>query len=182
VTRTIALWARRLVSSLSPSPVFDAAIGDLAEEYHLRSQSMSHLRATSWYWGQVVRSLPVMWCAAVRRDGWLVTIGVALLAWIAASALEAVADLALAAWLGSDAPLVAFPGFAIGLAAMACGGYLAGRMRPPAVAMLGAMVFIVVALLMIVDGHSAPLWYQMGFLLGGPLVSMAGGTCQKTLS
>lgn len=182
MTRTMAIWAQRIVASLNLSPVFDAAIGDLAEEYQLRSQSMSHVRAASWYWGQVVRSLPVMWWAAVRRDGWLATIGVALLAWIAASVLEAVADFALVAWLDSDAPVTALPGFAIGLAAMACGGYLASRLRPRATPMLAGVVFVVVAVLMIADGHSAPMWYQVGFLVGGPVMSMAGGAWRRTLS
>ena len=60
-------WTSRLVEQLVPAQMFDAVLGDLAEEYALRHQGTSRARASQWYWGQLIRSaLPMMWLD-VRR-------------------------------------------------------------------------------------------------------------------
>jgi len=180
--KPITRWTSDFVTRLLPDQPADAAIGDLTEEYVLRYHSTSRLRAAGWYCGQVVRSIPVLWWAGLRREGWLATVAVAIGAYVAASAAESVADLAMSALLASDAAVRAVPGFAIGMIATAFGGYLAASIRRSAVAVLAAIVFLVVVILMLTSSEPVPLWYQIGFLLGGPLVSMAGGTWRRTLS
>ena len=70
----------------------------------------------------------------------------------------------------------------IGLATMTLGGYLAASIRSAAATVLAAIVFTVVVLLIVITSEPVPAWYSIGFLLGGPLASLAGGTWRRTLS
>lgn len=152
---------------------FEAVLGDLAEEYALRQQDTSTARAHTWYWGQLVRSMPALIWLDVRRQGALSTIATAVAAWIVASTIESLAMIAI---LGSDAGGGTLPHFLIGLGAIALSGYLAALVRPAAPGILAAIVFVVVIALMFVSTERVPVWFQFGFLLMGPLASMAGGT------
>jgi hypothetical protein len=149
----------------------EAVMGDLAEEYALRARS-----ASLWYWGQVYRSIPPMvWCS-VRRGHWLSTLSVAMGAYIAAGAVEFAADLAISRWVAPGAPAHAVLGLIAGLATMALGGYIAAWIRPGAATALAGVVMISVAVLMVTKTGAVPLWYQLAFLIAGPLASLAGGT------
>jgi len=59
---------------------------------------------------------------------------------------------------------------------MVLGGYLAAWIRPGAATALAGIVIITVAVLMATKSDSMPLWYQLAFLIAGPLASLAGGT------
>jgi len=176
MSRWLRAWTQHAVAQLVPVRTFDAALGDLAEEYALRAQRMSTLRARKWYWGQLARSMPQMMWIDVRRQGWAMTLAVALGAWVVASLVEAIADQMLIAWFGSDAPVRAIPGALVGLSALGLGGYLAGLVRPAAPKLLAIFVALLVVMLMIVQAGDAPLWYGAIFLVFGPVVSLAGGT------
>jgi hypothetical protein len=161
---------------------FDAALGDLAEEYAVRAQRTTSLHAKTWYWGQLARSMPQMMWLDVRRQGWVMTLAVALGAWVVASLVEAIADQLLIAWSGSDAAVHAIPGALVGLAALGLGGYLAALVRPAATKVLAVFVALFVAVLMILEVGHASLWYGAIFLVCGPLASLAGGTWRSMLS
>lgn len=93
-----------------------------------------------------------------------------------AGGVEFGGELAIAKLIAHDALVRSVLGLAVGLATMAAGEYVAARIRPGAAAGLAAIVMIAVAILMVIRSDSAPLWYQIAFLIGGPLVSLAGGT------
>jgi hypothetical protein len=58
---------------------------------------------------------------------------------------------------------------------MVLGGYVAARIRRGAAAALAVLIAVTVVALMTATSESAPLWYQGGFLVFGPLASLAGG-------
>jgi hypothetical protein len=180
--RQLSTWTRHAIEQLVPVELFDAALGDLAEEYALRAQRTSSLRASRWYLGQIARSMPRMMWIDIRRGGSVATIAVAFGAWLVASLVESIADAAVIARYGSDAVVEGVPGLVVGLAAIALGGCLAALVRPAATKVLAAIIAIVVAALMIAGAGKAPLWYGVAFLVFGPLMAIAGGTWRRMLS
>jgi len=180
--RWLSTWTHHAIAQLVPVQAFDAALGDLAEEYTLRAQRTSSLRAARWYWGQIVRSMPQMMWIDIRRGGVLATFAIACGAWLVASVVESIADAALVVAFGSDDTVSALPGVLVGLAAFAFGGYLAAVVRPAAIKVLAAMIALVVATFMIAGVGQAPLWYGVAFLVFGPLTAIAGGAWRNTLS
>lgn len=178
----LSRWTSRAIAQFVPLHTLDAALGDLAEEYALRAQGTTTLRASRWYWGQLVRSMPQMMWMDIRRQGWVATLAVAIGAWVIAGLVESMADAALVAWSGSAAAVNGVPGALIGLTALALGGYLAALVRPAATKVLAGIIVFVVSVLMLADVGDAPLWYGVAFLVFGPLMSIAGGAWRKTVS
>lgn len=166
----------RILALIIPERDREAVIGDLAEEYALRLRSDSRFTVSRWYWAQVCRSVfPMAW-SSLRRGHWLITLGVALIAYVAAGAVEFAGDWALAQFIASGAQLGWILGLILGLATMAFGGYFAAWIRPGAATAMAGIVLISVAALMATRSESVPLWYQVAFLIAGPLASLAGGT------
>jgi hypothetical protein len=177
----LSRWVSRAIAQLVPLHTLDAALGDLAEEYALRAQSTSPLAVSRWYWGQIARSMPQMMWIDIRRQGWVATVAVGCAAWLIASFIEAAADRLLIAWLGPDAPVHALPGALVGLSALGFGGYLAALVRPAATKVLAGLTAVVVVALTIAGAGDVSPWYAAIFLVFGPLASIAGGTCRRTL-
>jgi hypothetical protein len=178
----LSRWASRGIAQLVPLRTLDAALGDLAEEYALRAQGTTPRRASRWYWGQLARSLPQLMWIDIRVQGWVSTIAAAIGAWVIASVVESIADVALVAWSGSASAITGVPGALIGLTTLALGGYLAALVRPAATKVLAGIIALVVCVLMLAGAGDAPLWYGVAFLVFGPLMSIAGGAWRKTLS
>jgi hypothetical protein len=168
--------ASGLLGRILPEKDREAVLGDLAEEYALRARSTSPLSVAHWYWRQVCRSIPrVVWCF-VRRGCWLRTLTVAIGAYIAAGMIEFAGDAAISRLFPEGALIQAALGVIAGLATMALAGYIAARIRAGAEAALAGIVATSVVVLMATRSDSAPLWYQLAFLIGGPVASWAGGT------
>jgi hypothetical protein len=169
-----ATW---LLARLLPARDRDAIIGDLVEEYALRAQSSSSAIATRWYWGQVCRSLPAFLWSSLKRGQWIGTVGVAMVMYVVANGLEAIGDVAISRLLHltpeSHSHIVV--SLVVGLTTMALGGYVAARTRRNADMVLASLILIGVAVLMVAIPDSVPLWYQIAFLVAGPLASLAGG-------
>jgi hypothetical protein len=178
----LSTWVNRALAQLVPLQTLEAALGDLAEEYALKSQDTSSRRASRWYWGQLARSMPQMMWLDIRRCGVVTTFAVAFGAWLAASIVESIADMALIALYGSTAVIEGLPGLLAGLAAFALGGYVAALVRPAATKVLAGMVLFLVAAFIIAGVGNAPIWYGVSFMVFGPLMSIAGGTWRNRLS
>ena len=71
-------------------------------------------------------------------------------------------------------------GAAVGLLSAMGAGYGIALYRPRATLVLVAMGLLTVAVLMVVAPHSAPLWYQIAFLLGGPVAIVAGSASARS--
>lgn len=172
IAKSILRVAAAFLHVLLPASQREPVLGDLAEEYASRARSGS---ALPWLFGQVCRSVPAVFCMAVRRDAWLSTIGIAVGAWVAASVFESAAVVATSRLVGDRVVLGAMLGTLLGMLSMACGGYVAALLRPGAAHVMAAVVLIVVIALMLAPENTSPLWYQLTFLLVGPVAPMLGG-------
>jgi hypothetical protein len=167
-------WPAWLLERLMPSRVLESALGDLAEEYAIRAQAVPALAAGYWYWMQIGCSIPVLFGIALKHAGMLRTLAVAVAADLGAGVAEDSTNRAIGLIPLSD-PARAVAGVFVGVTAVACAGYVAARIRPPAAPVLAALVFAIVVTLMIVAGDGVPLWYQLAFLVFAPVASIAGG-------
>ena len=169
----VATW---LLACVLPASDRDAVLGDLVEEHAIRARIVAAPTAAVWFWKQVLGSIPSVLWMGIRRGAWLTTLGVAFGAYVVAGAIEFVGEVVIARLVGPDARAVPVLGAAFGLATIVLGGYVASRIRPRAATVLAAIVMLVVATLFVTVPDSAPLWYALTFLIGGPLAALAGGT------
>jgi hypothetical protein len=164
-----------LLECVLPGRELDYVIGDLVEEYALRSRRSSAMPVRYWYTMQVCRSIvPLLW-TSMTRAGWPGTLAIASAAWVTASVVEALGIELLQLVLAPDSFSFILGSMVIGLATIAGGGYLAGRIRQPSPMVMAAIVLLVVVVLMATSSDSAPLWYALVFLIAGPLAAVGGG-------
>jgi hypothetical protein len=102
-------------------------------------------------------------------------------AFILASFFEFAATWALSKLLTPDTNAFTVVNLVFGLAAIGLAGYLAAWIRGPAAAnFLAGIILMAVVSLLVTVSESAPLWYGVLFLIGGPLAALAGGTlCRR---
>jgi hypothetical protein len=172
----VVAWITWAVEWLLPRQLVDEVVGDVVEEYELRRRSAPESADVLWVLSQFCRSLAPVICLSVRREGWLVTIGAGVGCFVVVNFVEAAADALILPLLAVHAQLQAGVGLLLGLGAMTLGGYLAARIRSAAPIVLSVMIFITVAVLMRMGVGNVPMWYQLGFLILGPLASLKGGT------
>jgi hypothetical protein len=164
-----------LLECVLPGRECDYVMGDLIEEYALRARRSAAMPVRYWYTLQVCRSVvPLLWMSTTRA-GWLGTLGIAGAAWMTASIVEALGVMLLQLVLAPDSFVLALGSTAIGLATIAGGGYLAGRISQPSPMVMAAIVLLVVVVLMATASDTAPLWYALVFLVGGPVAAIGGG-------
>ena len=167
----LATW---FLSCLLSEADQEAVIGDLIEEYELR-RSQSSRNVSWWYWNQVLRSvLPLLW-TAVRRTQWPGILGAAVAAYVLVTIIESAASIAVQQLIVPGAFVQGLISLTVTLSAIVLGGYVAARIRRGAAAALAVLIALTVVALMTATSESAPLWYQVGFLVFGPLASLAGG-------
>jgi hypothetical protein len=147
-------------------------LGDLAEERALLAASLTPRHAARWYRRQMLRSIPPVIWANVRRGVWLKTMGAAIAGYLVAAILIIASDSAVgmigAGWRMELASLM------VGALVMALGGYLASAMRPRAAMLLSVMVAALSILNLFMPTGEA-IWYKIGLVLVGPAASLAGG-------
>lgn len=153
----------------------EATIGDLEEEYLLRSRSTGDPAVFRWYWSQIARTIPLLVWTSVRRGGWAM-LAVALGACIVQAAVELASKFALSSLSAADTRLPAFLTLIIGLPSLVFVSYLAARIRPGAATAMAGLILIAVAIQIVVKpGGDLPYWNQMAALLVGPSAAFAGG-------
>ena len=165
-----------LVSRVVKESNRDALLGDLSEEFALRARLADATTASLWYWGQVGRSIPCMLWDAFKAGRWLLTLIVAMGAYIAAGLFEFVGTAALATLVARDSRHYMLLNLIVGLTTMGIGGYFAAWVRSGAATVLAGMLLLGMAPLMVWFSDSAPLWYQLAFLSLGPMAALGGGS------
>jgi hypothetical protein len=165
-----------LLSQIVAEHSREAILGDLAEECAVRARSAHETTVFCWYWGQVCRSIPPVLWQAFKSGRWLPTLLAALGAYIGAGLLEFTGTIALTKLVPPDGRYYRLLILIIGLTTMGMGGFVAAGIRRRAATVLAGIVLIVVAVLMVMFGDSAPLWYQIAFLSLGPLTAYGGGS------
>lgn len=163
----------RLLERLIPEPHREALLGDLAEERALRSRSGGAPSAARWHRRQLLGSVVPLLGVAVKRSRWAATLGVALGAYLALGIVELAATLALDRLVTAGTDVTLLLSLIVGVAIAALIGYQAARIRPGAALTLAVIMVVVVAALMATSGESAPLWYQLGYLVAGPAAVLA---------
>lgn len=159
--------------SLIVSPdVCDAVVGDLCEEFSLRALA-SPTDAARWYWRQALRSLPQLCATRARDTRWLSTVAVATAAYPVVGVFNAVGMFLSARWLGAWAANQALTA-AVGLVAIGAGAHVASRIRPSAGHVLGGLVMCAALSFLLFRVDRSPVWYQVTFLLLGPLSAHLG--------
>jgi hypothetical protein len=169
-------WASRLLACVLPPRDVEAAIGDLEEEYALRCQATSRASTARWYWGQVVRSVPVFAWASVRRGGWASTLAVALGACVVQAAIEFATKFAMSAVVAPDTRLPAILTLVVSLPTLVLLSFLAARIRPGGATMLTTVILAAIVFQLAVKTNAGlPVWNQIAALVVAPSAAFAGG-------
>lgn len=95
-------------------------------------------------------------------------------AYLFVGVLNAAGMAVVARWLGVSLSTTHLPAAMVGLIAICSGAHLASRIRPPAGHVLGGLVAVVAGLLLLFTVDTAPWWYQLTFLILGPLSARLG--------
>jgi hypothetical protein len=167
--------AEKLLSGVTLAGDRDALMGDLCEEYVSRA-SASPSAAARWYWTQAIRSWPILLGRRASHGRWLSTLAIAIAAYVVVGALNAAGTSMVSWWLGSSVPLGQIPSAAIGLVAIGSGAYLASRLRPSAGEVVGGLVAAMAVLMLLFPMDASPMWYQLLFLVVGPLAAHLAST------
>jgi hypothetical protein len=150
-------------------------LGDLAEERALLAGTLSPSALARWHRSQMLRSVPPILWAHIRRGLWLKTLGATLAAYFLVAGLIAVGDIVLTAARVRPA-LYPFASLAASFLVMTLGGYLAAAMRPRAPAALAVLSAALAMVSMTLPGPHAPFWYECGLVFLGPAAALAGGS------
>ena len=89
---TFACW---LLETVVPTPYREALLGDLIEEYTLRTESTSRFTASRWFWSQTCRSVPSMVWSSLRSRDCLISMSIAMGVYIVMEILAYAADLTI---------------------------------------------------------------------------------------
>jgi hypothetical protein len=169
-------WAGRLFACVLPPRDVEVAVGDLEEEYAVRSEATSMASAAHWYWGQVGRSIPILAWASVRQGGWATTLAVAVGACIVQAAVELTTKFAISAVVVPDTGLPAILTLFVTLPTLVFLSYLAARIRPGGATMLTALILIAVVLQLVLKTNAGlPVSNQIAALVVGPSAAFTGG-------
>jgi hypothetical protein len=160
----LATW---VLSRLVPESERDPLIGDLAEEYVLRSKATSSSAARKWFLWQVCASVPPLLWARLRRPMWLATFGLALAAYIAVGIVDIVTNWVISRF-NPLSLLLSFP-------MVVLIGYCAARFRPKAATVLAAMMLVSVTVMTVTTTETVPLWYRIAYFFVGPAAVLIGG-------
>jgi hypothetical protein len=164
----LACW---FLESVLPIEYRECMLGDLIEEFALRAESSSSSMASRWFWGQACRSVCSMILSSIQRGDWVISMGIAMGAFLIMAMLKIAADSMISILLAPKqidhvvlAPIVF-------LASAAIGGCIAARIRRGATLPLALMVMISVAVLIGIKACPIPVpwWYPFSFLTLGPL-------------
>ncbi len=170
--------ATRLLSRVLEPGVRDEVIGDLVEEYELRAAG-SGPAAARWYWRQTLRSYPVLIGRRARRDRWMSTAAVAIGSYVVVGLLNAAGTSLVEPWIDRSSDTQYLATAMVGLAAIGSGAHLASRFRPAAGRVLGGLVAIVALLMLGSPVDASPAWYQLLFLILGPVVAYGGAAAAR---
>lgn len=180
-TLLLATW---ILSRLAPESEREPLVGDLMEEYELRTTATSPSAALKWYLRQVCASAaPLLW-ARIRRAAWpfISTIGVALLAYIAVGVVDFGVKWVIPNWT-ADGTFAPNPlGMIVTSALVVVIGYHAARFRRRAPIVLGAIMMLVVVWMLWASGETSPLWFRIAYVFVGPGAALLGGALYSSRS
>jgi hypothetical protein len=158
----------RLVSERDREPL----IGDLEEEYALRTRIDPSSAPLVWCLRQICSSIPPVVAARLVGEAWLATLGVALVAYFAVGLGQVLIYLAIPA---SSAPTYDPLGVIVTFPMVVVIGYFAEKARRRAAVVLGAMMLLAITVVTALTTENAPAWYLAAYFFVGPLGAVVGG-------
>jgi len=170
-----------ILTWLLPSAHAEALLGDLLEERRLRLQLhvSSPASVARWHWMQLALSLPVLlWASFYRRSSFL-TLGTAVVSYLAAGGVVFVLRAALLPMTTSTFARTVIDVLLCGVLAMTAAGYVAASIRPGAAPLLAVLVLVAMSMMMAFDLAGVPLWYEGSFLVIGSLAPIAGAALSR---
>jgi hypothetical protein len=175
-----AQLATSLLSCVLPQQDVETIIGDLEEEYVERSQCRSE--RVSWYWIQVVRSLPTLLWLPIHRNGWRSTIAVAFVACAAQAAIEVGTGVTLFLLSSSDAWWSSGVALLVTLLSLVVVSYHGTRVRPGAAALIALTAVVATAVKWLFSGAGRDVVAgQLVALLVLPTTALMGGALSLRL-
>lgn len=154
----------------------EALIGDLEEERLLRSRSAPPQEVAGWYRRQIVRSVPHLLWAALRRGRLPTTVAIAVVVCLLQAIIELTMKSVLLALLVRDVSVPALATLFVSLPALVFLSYVATRIRPGAALLLAGLIVLAVSIQLIAEFPTRlALWNQIVALLSGPSAALAGG-------
>lgn len=171
--------AAKLLSGVIHRNERDALLGDLCEEHAARA-AVSAPAAARWYWNQAIRSLPILLGRRARHGRWLSTLAIAIAAYVVVGTLNAIGTFLVVRQIDGLAVPSRFASAIVGLLAISSGAHLASRVRPSAGPVLGGLVVLVTVAMLWFPVDASPVWYQLTFLVLGPLAAHLGSAAAPT--
>lgn len=172
----MATW---ILSRLAPKDERDPLVGDLIEEFALRSNTTSGSAALRWYVTQVLVSAPLLLRLRLARVAWLSTIGAALIAYIAVAVAELSIDWAISNRTSAGAFAFKPLGLIILFPTVVLIGYVAGWFRRGAPIVLGAMMLLLVTTMTLSSTESVPPLWGVAYFVTGPSAAFIGGALRS---
>jgi len=171
--------ATRVFSLLVPKELRDPLIGDLAQEYALRAQTVDSSAALKWYLKEMCASIaPLLW-TRITHSAWASTLGVAVVAYLAVFLTQLIIFRAIYTSFGSvPKPLDLTVSFLV-VASMA---YVAERLRRRAAIVLGAIALLVSTSIVVLTPQASPLWFRIALFLVGPVAAFVGSVLPSLTS
>lgn len=166
----------RMLARIMPDAEAEGLVGDLIEEYQLRLHAGPRA-AARWYWKQFAGSIPSLVWASARRGAWLRTLAVAVASYLVVGIVEYALSAVVTA-MPAPGVVRSLLLLLAGLVALTAGGYVAASFRREAVGLLALFVLVATCSMMSAAPGSAPMWYQLAFLVLGPLSPMMGAVWQ----
>jgi hypothetical protein len=164
-----------IFARLVPKDEREPLLGDLAEEYLLRSNAASPAAALRWYLQQVCASAVSLLWARLTRAAWLSTLGVALLALAAVGIAGFIVNWAVYSSPETRTDAYRPLGMLLTFPVVVLIGYCAARFRRNATITLAALMPLSVTLMMLSADEIMPLWYRIAYFFVGPAAIFIGG-------
>ncbi|HEY4341417.1 MAG TPA: hypothetical protein VGM97_15845 [Steroidobacteraceae bacterium] len=164
-----ATW---IFSQLAPREESEAMVGDLFEEFTLRTTTGSASIAARWCLQQIISSTPALLLAGFRRGAWTPALIAAVLGFAGVVASNFIVGWAI---MRGPAPIRSLGMIPFSLIVVLI-VYFAARYRRSAAVILGVLITIATAATV---QRGGPMWRQITWLVLGPTATFIGCALQS---
>lgn len=175
----ILRWATRILSILLREENVNALVGDLCEEYEIRSsnerQHTVGIRCRREIYRSLAAALRLRVVEVLHSAPW----GVAMGAYLLVGVSQVVLTLLLSPVWPEVAQTTNAWGIVVVIPAVVTIAFVAAKLNRMAPFFLGAMMFAVAALLIAVTTEKVSTGYALAFLILGPLSAVLGGSLSR---
>lgn len=165
----------RLIECLLNRELGETVAGDLNEEFALRAHDASPPRATFWFAGQVLRSVPQLLWLSARRWSSLKAVAVAAIAYYVLGRVEPYMHGLVGLMVDPGLRMQMVLDLGIGFTACACGGFLSTWVHRGSAALYSLIGTGMLALAIARANPDLPTWFLTAFLFVAFVAPIVGG-------